>query len=249
MSDTTPPADQNPPGQGGFTPQSPNDNWPDFSVSGPNPAYGQPGQGQAQPGPGAGQGYARPAPGPNSGPAQAGYGQPGGGYPQPGYGRPGQVAPTNQPGAPATQGYPQPGYGPAGPGYPPPGYGQPGYGRPDWGPGGPQGPVTPNDTQMAMLAHMGAIILGFVPGLIVYLMKKDESPWARKHGAESLNFSITMAIASAVCVPLIFVFGLGALLLLVITVLRIVMGIIGGMAANRGETYEYPHWMRIPMFS
>lgn len=227
--------------------QGPNDNWPDFSAPGGS-APPQAGPGSApQPAP-------QPAPGPGhppwgSGPAHPQSG-PGPGYPQagpgPGYGRPGppsgpgQLAPYGRPGPPAPPGYPQQGYGRPGPGYPPPGYG-PG------GPG-PLRPVQPNDTSMAMLAHLGAIIFGFIPGLIVYLVKKDESPWARKHAAEALNFSITMAIASIVCIPLMFII-IGIPLLLAVTVLRIVFGIMAGMAANRGETYEYPGWVRMRMFS
>ena len=167
-------------------------------------------------------------PGPQPGPGPyAGYGRPGPGYQQPGYGQP-------------------PGYGQAGPGYPPPGYGQPGYGPGGraYGPG-PQG----DDTTLAMLAHLGGIIAGFIPALIIYLIKKDTgSPWVRNHAAEALNFQITMAIASMISTVLMFLL-IGFILLPAVMVINIVFCIIAGVAANRGESYAYPSWCRIKMIN
>lgn len=223
----SPPSEPTPEPPTNIVPKDPNDNWPDFS----KPA-GAPAPPPAPPRRQADPGYTPRPPAPPS-PAR------GPAYPQP-YGRPGP---------PAQPGYPQPGYGQPGPGYPPPGYGGPGY-----GPGGPvpQGPVQPNDTNMAMLAHLGGIIFGFVPGLIVYLMKKDESPWARKQGAEALNFQLTLIIPTIICIVLtatVILAVIGIPLLIAINILRIVMCIMASTAASRGEAYEYPSWMRITMVS
>lgn len=205
---------------------------PAYPQSGSGPAYPQSGSGPAYPQPGSGPGYPQAGSGP--GYAQPGYGQPG---PPSG---PGQIAPYGQPGYPQP-GYPQPGYGQPGPGYPPPGYGGPG------GPG-PLRPSQPNDTNMAMLAHLGGIIFGFVPGLIVYLMKKDESPWARKQGAEALNFQLTLIIPTIISIVLTFVL-VGFILLIALNILRIVLCVMASTAASRGEPYEYPSWIRINMVS
>lgn len=245
--------------------------------SGPSPQAG-PGQAAQQPGypqqpqPGSGPGYAQPGYGqqssgpaaaqPGSGPgyAQPGYGQQGSGpgYAQPGYAQPGPgyPPPASGPQGYALPGYGQPGYGQPGPGYPPqqgygqPGYPPPGYGQPGYGPGGPQGPQQGDDRQMALFCHLGGILFGFLPALIIYLVKKDQSPWVRKHAAEALNFQITMAIAMFVSGILTAV-TLGILfpLIFVVWILDIVYCIIGCTAANRGEIYEYPGWMRIKMVS
>lgn len=144
-------------------------------------------------------------------------------------------------------GQPPPGYGQQpGPGYPPPGYAQPGYGPggPAYGPG-PEG----DDTTLAMIAHLGGIIAGFIPALVIYLIKKDTgSPWVRKHATEALNFQITMTIASMIagilCLALI-----GFVLLPALWVINIVFCIIAGMAAGRREIYEYPGWCRFAIIS
>jgi len=101
---------------------------------------------------------------------------------------------------------------------------------------------------MALFAHLGGILFGFLPSLIIYLVKKDQSPWVRKHAAEALNFQITITIAMVVSYILIIVF-IGIVLLMVVWILDIVFCIIACMAANRGEMYEYPGWLRIKMVS
>jgi len=101
---------------------------------------------------------------------------------------------------------------------------------------------------MAMLAHLGGILFGFVPALIVYLVKKDTSPWVRKHSAEALNFQITVAIASFVS-GILSIIIIGFFLLIAVWVINIILCIIAGMAANRGEIYEYPGWTRFKMVS
>ena len=132
---------------------------------------------------------------------------------------------------------------PTGPGYPPP---HPGYGRPAWGPGGPPPPNPQEDRTLATIAHLGGIIAGFIPSLIIYLVKRDTSPWVRKQAAEALNFQITVTIASFISGILMIVI-IGFVLIVVVWVLNIVLCIIGGVAANRGEIYEYPAWTRIKM--
>lgn len=99
---------------------------------------------------------------------------------------------------------------------------------------------------MAMLAHLGGIIAGFIPALVIYLIKKDTSPYVRKQAAEALNFQITVAIASFVSGILMIVL-IGFILFPVVWILNIVLCIMAGLAANRGEIYEYPSWCRIKM--
>ncbi|GAA1512077.1 hypothetical protein GCM10009677_51310 [Sphaerisporangium rubeum] len=163
---------------------------------------------------------------------QHGYGQPG--YGQPGYGQPGYgQAGYSQPG------YGQPGYGP---GYGQPGYG-PGYANPAYGqphvPGryGPR-PGT-DDTTMAMLAHLLGLLTSFIGPLILYVTKKDESPYVRDQAAEALNFQITLVIAYVVCFVLSFLI-IGLILFPVLWIGSLIIMIMASVAANRGENYRYP---------
>ena len=96
---------------------------------------------------------------------------------------------------------------------------------------------------MAMLCHLGGALLGFLVPLIIWLIKKDQSKFVDDQGKEALNFHITLLIGHVIGGVLIcFTFGL---INFAVWVLGIVFGIIGAMAANRGERYRYPFAIRM----
>ena len=101
-----------------------------------------------------------------------------------------------------------------------------------------------------MLAHLAAFAGFLVPfgtilgPLIVWLVKKNEYPFADDQGKESLNFQITVAIALLVCFVLIFVL-VGFLLLPAVGIAALVFTIIGAVKANSGIRYRYPFAIRL----
>jgi uncharacterized Tic20 family protein len=98
--------------------------------------------------------------------------------------------------------------------------------------------VTDVDRTMAMLIHLG-LILAAVMSLIIWLMKREKSPFIEHHGKQALGFFIGILIAAAITVPLMFV-CVGFVLLPALFVLQIVFPILAALAANRGEWYRYP---------
>jgi len=59
-----------------------------------------------------------------------------------------------------------------------------------------QGKLAESDEKtMAMLSHILGAVTCFVGPLIIWLIKKDESPFVDDQGKEALNFQITIAIA------------------------------------------------------
>jgi uncharacterized Tic20 family protein len=84
----------------------------------------------------------------------------------------------------------------------------------------------------AMLAHLSIILLGIIGPLIFWLIGKDKSAFIDDQGKEALNFSITGTLVGIVTC------GLGILVM-------IVFAVIGGLAANKGETYRYPFNWRV----
>jgi uncharacterized Tic20 family protein len=170
---------------------------------------------------------------------------------QPGYGQ--QIPYGQQPGSAPHYGQQQPpGYGQPGPYGPPGPYGQPqgyGYGQaPGRGepyiPGryGPR-PGT-DDTSMAMLSHLLGLLASWIGPLIIYLLKKDESPYVRDQAAEALNFQITMFIGYFVAGILTIVF-IGILLLPIVWIVSLIFHIQAAMATNKGERYRYPFAIRL----
>lgn len=156
---------------------------------------------------------------------------------------PGQGAPEGAVPPPPAGAVPPPAYNAPPPGYqaPPPGYAAPpaGYGA--------AAPMSDSDQRMwAMLSHIGAILLGFIAPLVVWLMYKDKSRFVEEQAKESLNFQITMIIGWFVIMILtVLTFGIGSLLFFVLWAVILVFCIMAGMAANKGEAYRYPFALRL----
>ena len=113
-------------------------------------------------------------------------------------------------------------------------------------PGGPYtGPApTKDDQTMAMLAHLLGVFTWFLGALIIWLIKKDQSPFVDDQGKEALNFQITMAIGWVVAGVTAF-FCIGAFIALAIFVVNIVFCIMGALKANQGIAYRYPFNIRL----
>lgn len=112
-----------------------------------------------------------------------------------------------------------------------------------------------------MFAHLsalaGALLTSAVGGwgffigpLVIWLMKKDTMPFVADQAREALNFNITVSaiflllmiitvgtlfIGAVLTVPLMFIIGIAALVLI----------IIAAMKANEGVAYRYPFTIRL----
>jgi uncharacterized Tic20 family protein len=107
-------------------------------------------------------------------------------------------------------------------------------------------PAAPSkdDCNIAMIAHLLGIFVGFLGALIIWIIKKDESPYIGEQAKEALNFQITIMIAGFVSGLLCMVL-IGFLLLPAVFVLNLVFCIISAMAASKGEHYRYPFALRL----
>ena len=106
------------------------------------------------------------------------------------------------------------------------------------------GETTSDERSMAMLAHLGGVLFGFVPSLLIYLLKGKESPFVKEESAEALNFQITLAIAYLAAGVLILVL-IGLLLLPAVWIAGTVMMVKAAMTTNKGESYRYPVNLRL----
>lgn len=111
--------------------------------------------------------------------------------------------------------------------------------------------VTADDRTMAMLCHLLSILTGFLGPLILWLVKKDTSPFVDHHGREALNFQITvflvMMVAGSIAFVTMFIF-IGLVLLpalIAIPVFALVAEIIACTAASNGQWHRYPCCMRL----
>lgn len=110
--------------------------------------------------------------------------------------------------------------------------------------------VTEDDKNMAALCHFLSIVTGFLGPLIIWLVKKDTSPFLDHHGREALNFQITMLLitiglfAVTIVLMLLLVGILLMPLLFVLPLVIIVLEVLAGVAASRGEWHRYPFSIR-----
>jgi len=105
--------------------------------------------------------------------------------------------------------------------------------------------VPSNDEKnIATITHLGGILFSFIPSLIVFLLKKDDSEYIRVQSREALNFQITLLLAQFAAYVLIFIL-VGFLLLGIIWLFNIVICIIAAISSSKGEDYRYPFSLRL----
>ena len=110
---------------------------------------------------------------------------------------------------------------------------------------------TPSDTRTwCVLCHAAALsgvflhAIGHIFGpLIVWLLKRGDSPEIDAHGKESLNFQLSMLIYNAIAVILCIVL-IGIPILILLYILNIVFVIIASIKASEGQLYRYPMTIR-----
>lgn len=86
----------------------------------------------------------------------------------------------------------------------------------------------PSDEErtMALVAHFGNIFTWGVAGIIVYLIKKDQSKWVAFHALQAALVGVILGwVGSMVCVGPIAMY---------------IFSIIAGLKVMKGEYYEYP---------
>jgi len=113
----------------------------------------------------------------------------------------------------------------------------------EWEGQGQPAPASQDSRNMAMLAHLLGIISGFIGPLIIWLIKKDQDPYIDYHGKEALNFTITLFILHLICFVL-WIILIGVVLSILLWLGSIVLFVLAGLAAGRGEYYRYPFAIR-----
>lgn len=102
-----------------------------------------------------------------------------------------------------------------------------------------------DNRNIAVLTHAGGILFGFIPALIVYLLKKDSgSVWLVQQSKEALNFQITILIAYVVA-SILSALLIGILIFPLIFMVNLILCILAAIKASNGESYRYPLTLRL----
>ena len=96
---------------------------------------------------------------------------------------------------------------------------------------------------MALLNWIGTLFFGFIPCLILYLVKKDDA-YVQDQYKEALNWSITAIIGYVVGAVLSLIL-IGLLLIIILGICHIVFTIMGAVAASNGKPFRVPYAIRL----
>ncbi|MFA6163282.1 MAG: DUF4870 domain-containing protein [Methylobacter sp.] len=90
---------------------------------------------------------------------------------------------------------------------------------------------------IVVLTHLGGIFLGFVPSLVVYLVKNDG--WVKENARNALNWQLTTLVYYGISWVLVLVI-IGLFLPWLIAVLNTVFCLVAAVRSSKGEEYKYP---------
>lgn len=105
--------------------------------------------------------------------------------------------------------------------------------------------ITSDDRTWAILVHASAfsgLVVPFaniIAPLLIWLIKKEESPFVDDNGRNAVNFQISWTIYLIVSALLIIVL-IGLLLLPLLGLAWIVLVILAAVRASNDEVYDYP---------
>ncbi len=99
---------------------------------------------------------------------------------------------------------------------------------------------TSDDKSMSLIAHLLALLTGWLGPLILYLVKKDTAtPWVKLHAKQALVWSLAICVIYIISAPLSLI-CIGFVTAAAAGVLNIVFPIIAMVKTNKGEKFLYP---------
>lgn len=101
-----------------------------------------------------------------------------------------------------------------------------------------------NDKNIAVLTHLAGIFFSFIPALIVWLLKKDDSAFIGEQSREALNFQITMVIGYMVAGVLSWIL-IGLLFFPLLWLANLILCLLAAVKVSKGENYQYPFALRL----
>lgn len=114
----------------------------------------------------------------------------------------------------------------------------------------PPVPISGDDKIWAIFCHLSLMLgIGFLLPLIIWLVKREDSPLVAAHAREALNFHLSLAIYSIAAVILsfaLFCFLIGFPVLLILGLGSVILAILAAIEASNGGFFHYP--LTIPFF-
>ncbi len=102
------------------------------------------------------------------------------------------------------------------------------------------------DRQLLVITHLSQLLSfltgfgGLIVPLVIWMSKKDEIYEMDEQGKAIVNFQISVMIYAFICIPMIFLCGLGILGLIVVGIFSFIFPIVNAIKVNNGERINYP---------
>jgi uncharacterized Tic20 family protein len=93
---------------------------------------------------------------------------------------------------------------------------------------------------LSLLTHIPIFV-----ALVMWLIRRDRSPFIDDHGREAVNFQISLAIYYLIGIATTALCGVGVALIVGAYVLGVVGMILAAVAAGKGRYFRYPACIRL----
>jgi uncharacterized Tic20 family protein len=103
--------------------------------------------------------------------------------------------------------------------------------------------ISQDSKNMTLLMWIGTIFFGFIPGLVLFLMKKEDA-YIQQQSKEALNWAITAILGYMIGFVLTFVL-IGVLVFPVVGICHLIFCIMGAIATSKGDQFKVPFAIRL----
>ncbi|MFO0904793.1 MAG: DUF4870 domain-containing protein [Pirellulales bacterium] len=107
--------------------------------------------------------------------------------------------------------------------------------------GSPLVPPNADDKMWAMLAHLSFFVLGIIGPLVIWIVKKEKSPYVEDQAKEALNFQLAVTIVAMVSAMTIVLIPFAMIAMLG----GMIYSVLAAVEANNGNYYRYPYTLRL----
>ncbi|MCF7988119.1 MAG: DUF4870 domain-containing protein [Methylovulum sp.] len=94
-----------------------------------------------------------------------------------------------------------------------------------------------SDRLIIVLTHFGGIFFGFLPSLLVYLVKNEG--WVKENARNALNWQLTSIVYYVISWILMLVL-IGLFLQWIVVLFNIIFCVMAAVISSKGEYFKYP---------
>jgi hypothetical protein len=111
--------------------------------------------------------------------------------------------------------------------------------------------ATADERTYALFNHLTLVLFNagipLAAAIIMWIIKRKQSPFLDDHGREAVNFQISLLIYAIAIIPVVGLLtcAIGFILYVPLYVLGVYGCVMACIAANRGEYYRYPATIRL----